>query len=321
MSSGYDIPALGFGVRGASRFPMALRLGVFAWNLLLTNTPGLLDVRADRPSLVLRTRSTDGSPAEECEAAVSRALKAGYRHIDSARMYRNEQTCADGMRASGVPRSELFFTSKVPPRAMGYEATKAAIASTLSQTGLDYVDLYLVHAPWGGKQGRAGTWRALVEAQRAGKIRSLGVSNYGVHHLDELEAYQKELEAEGEKGAGGVLSVGQWEVHPWLPRDDIVGWCNARGLIVEAYCPIVRGERFGEPAVQELAKKHGKTPAQILLRWSLQKGYVPLSKSVTPSRIVENADVFGFELDEEDMEKLKTEEYAPCSWDPTTGKD
>ena len=160
-----------------------------------------------------------------------------------------------------------------------------------------------------------------MEAQNAGQIRSIGVSNYGVHHLDELEAQIKAMEQEGGPGAGGVLSLGQWEVHPWLPRDDIVRWCKARGVIVEAYCPLVRGERWHEPALQELAKKHGKTPAQVLIRWSLQKGLVPLPKSVTPSRIVENADVYGFELDDGDMEKLKTNDYAPCSWDPTVDQD
>ena len=161
----------------------------------------------------------------------------------------------------------------------------------------------------------------MVEAQKAGKIRSLGVSNYGVHHLNELEAQMKDLEAAHGKGAGGTLDVGQWEVHPWLARDDIVSWCKERNVIVEAFCPIVRGERFGEPVVQELAKKYGKTPAQILLRWSLQNGLVPLAKSVTPSRIVENTDVFGFELEKSDVQKLKTDDYVPCSWDPSTEKD
>ena len=111
----------------------------------------------------------------------------------------------------------------------------------------------------------------MVEAQQAGKIRSLGVSNYGVHHLDELEAYIKQLEAEHGQGKGGEISVGQWELHPWLPRPDIVGWCQERGVVIEAYCPLVRGERFDEPILQQLAKKHQKTPAQILIRWSLQK--------------------------------------------------
>lgn len=130
---------------------------------------------------------------------------------------------------------------------------------------------YLIHAPYGGKDARNGSWKALVEAQQAGKIRSLGVSNYGVHHLDELESYIKELESENGGGRGGEISVGQWELHPWLARPDIVKWCKKRSVILEAYCPIVRGERFGEPILQQIATKHNKTPAQVLIRWSMQK--------------------------------------------------
>ncbi|KAL8825783.1 MAG: hypothetical protein Q9191_004204, partial [Dirinaria sp. TL-2023a] len=181
---------------------------------------------------------------------------------------------------------------------MGYDQAKASIESSFKQTGLDYIDLYLIHAPYGGKEGRTGAWRALVEAQQAGKIRSLGVSNYGVHHLNELEAYIKELESQNGKGKGGEISVGQWELHPWLTRPDIVGWCQQRGVVCEAYCPIVRGERFEDPMLQSLTKKYGKTPAQ---------GFVPLPKSVTPSRIKENADVSDFELSKDDMESLTTD--------------
>ncbi|MCJ1321271.1 hypothetical protein MMC15_006615 [Xylographa vitiligo] len=225
------------------------------------------------------------------------------------------------MRKSGLPRSSIFFTSKVPPGSMGYDATKSEIASTFKETGLDYVDLYLIHAPYGGKEARNGTWRALVEAQKAGQIRSIGVSNYGVHHLDELEAYITELESKSGKGSGGEISVGQWEVHPWLARNDIVGWCQKRGVVVEAYCPIVRGQRFEEPVLQPMVKKYGKTPAQVLIRWSLQKGLVPLPKSVTHARIDENADVYDFELNGEEMKSLETGQYAPCAWDPTISTD
>lgn len=130
---------------------------------------------------------------------------------------------------------------------------------------------YLIHAPYGGKEARRGTWRALVEAQQAGQIRSIGVSNYGVHHLDELESYIKELESQNGKGKGGEISVGQWELHPWLARPDIVEWCQRRGVVIQAYCPIVRGQRFEEPVLQPLVEKYGKTPSQVLLRWSLQK--------------------------------------------------
>ena len=204
---------------------------------------------------------------------------------------------------------------------MGYEATKASIQSSFTQTGLEYIDLYLIHSPYGGAAARKGTWRALVEAQRAGLIRSIGVSNYGVHHLNELENYISEIEAAEGSGKGGVISVGQYELHPWLMRPDIVKWCRERGVVLEAYCPIVRGERFEEPKLRRLAEKYGRTPAQVLLRWSLQKGFVPLPKSVTMRRIEENADGFGFELREEDIAELDTGEYSPCAWDPTVSDD
>ncbi|MCJ1271681.1 hypothetical protein MMC22_011586 [Lobaria immixta] len=261
------------------------------------------------------------TPADVTEEVVSQSFKAGYRHVDSARAYRNEGPCSDAIKKSGIPRSEIFFTSKVHPRAMGYEETKRSIQSSFAQTGLDYIDLYLIHAPYGGKEARTGTWRALVEAQQAGQIRSLGVSNYGVHHLEELEAYIQELEKQHGEGKGGQISVGQWELHPWLPRPDIVEWCEQRGIVPEAYCPIVRGQRFGEPSLQALVKKYSKTAAQILIRWSLQKGFVPLPKSVTPSRIIENADVFDFALTPDEVASLETKEYSPCSWDPTTSHD
>lgn len=174
------------------------------------------------------------------------------------------------MKKSGIPREQLFFTSKVSPRDINYKAAVQSIDATLQKTGLDYVDLYLLHAPYGGKEGRLGAWKALTEAVEAGKVKSIGVSNYGVHHLDELEAYMKETEQKEGKGKGGVLSVNQVELHPWLARPDIVKWCESRGVLLEAYCPLVRGDRMEEPTLKGLAKRYNKTPAQILIRWSLQ---------------------------------------------------
>jgi diketogulonate reductase-like aldo/keto reductase len=268
--------------------------------------------------------------------------------IDSAAAYYNEEPCGAAMRNSGIPRSEIFFTSKIPPKKMGYQKTKTQVDESLKASGLEYIDLMLIHAPYGGSQARKGVWKALLEAQDEGKIRSLGISNYGVHHLDEMEVHIKELEEERGKGRGGVVDVGrkqnqnsflplllpskmiilltvilkntEWELHPWLARPDITEWCQKRGIVVQAYCPIVRGNRMEEPAVQQLAKKYQKTAAQVLLRWSLQKGFVPLPKSVTPSRIDENADLYDFELTSEDMDSLATGEYAPCAWDPTTSE-
>lgn len=200
---------------------------------------------------------------------------------------------------------------------LGYDNTHILVDRAIEQTALSYLDLVLIHSPYGGPENRKGAWKALVECVEAGKIRSIGVSNYGVHHLEELESYIKELEAERGQGKGGVISVGQWEVHPWLVRSDITSWCSKRGIVVEAYCPIVRGERLEESKVKALAQKYNKTSAQVLLRWSLQKGFVPLVKTVTPARVAENAGLYDFELTEAEVADLATEEYSPCAWDPT----
>ncbi|KAJ5888229.1 hypothetical protein N7495_008270 [Penicillium taxi] len=192
---------------------------------------------------------------------------------------------------------------------MGYEKTKEAIEESIEAANLGYIDLVLIHAPYPNKKDRLGTWRALVEAQNAGKIRSLGVSNWAIQHLEELEAYIQ-------SGGGGQISVGQYEIHPWCPREDIAEWLKKHNVIVEAYSPLVQATRMEEPVLKTLSEKHDKTPAQILLRWSLQKGYVPLPKSVTDSRILENSQLFDFELSEADMASLKLREYAPVCWDP-----
>ncbi|KAK3505534.1 NADP-dependent oxidoreductase domain-containing protein [Neurospora crassa] len=261
------------------------------------------------------------TPADQVDKIVQEAFKVGYRHVDSASAYRNEAGCGAAILRSTIPRSEIFFTSKVGPKHISYNAAKRIISESLAKTGLGYIDLMLLHAPYGGSVHRKGAWLALVEAVEEGKIRSIGVSNYGIHHLDELEQHIKELEQErGGSGKGGVLSVGQWEVHPWCPRQDIVEWCRKRNVVVEAYAPIVRGERFGEPGLKSLAEKYGKTEAQVLVRWSLQKGYVPLPKSVKAERIKENADVYDFELSEEEVKALETDEYSPVCWDPTTSE-
>jgi diketogulonate reductase-like aldo/keto reductase len=210
------------------------------------------------------------TPADVTSEVVQHALKVGYRHVDSAVAYRNEAPSAEGMKKSGIKREELFFTTKIPPKDMSYDTAKNHIDNTLKITGFDFVDLYLLHSPYGGKENRIGAWKALVEGVEAGKIRSIGVSNYGVHHLDELEAWITETEAKEGKGKGGVISINQVELHPWLARPDIAEWCKKRGVLLEAYCPIVRAQKNDDPLLQPLAKKYSKTPSQILIRWSLQ---------------------------------------------------
>lgn len=205
--------------------------------------------------------------------------------VDSAKAYRNEAETAEAIANSGVDRSQVFYTSKVPSSCMSYDKAKRAIEESLAAAQkLGYIDLYsslpsiqiigveltnprmLIHSPYGGKDGRLGAWRALVEAQQqtGGKIRSIGVSNYGIRHLNELEEYIK-------AGGGGRIAVGQYELHPWCAREEIAAWLQERGAVVEAYSPLVQATRMEEPVLQALVKKHGKTPAQVLLRWSLQK--------------------------------------------------
>ncbi|KAI6834001.1 Aldo/keto reductase [Hortaea werneckii] len=254
------------------------------------------------------------TPAADAEEVTAHAISVGYRHVDSATAYRNEQPSCAGMLKPGIPRDQLFFTSKVPPKCINYKDAKACVDESLNKTGLSYIDLYLLHAPYGGKEGRLGAWQALVESVGEGKVRSIGVSNYGVHHLQELEDWQKQ-QASPEKA--GIVSVNQVELHPFLARPDIVSWCRQRDMVLEAYSPLSRGTRFDDPRIQSLAKKHSKTPAQILLRWNLQMGFVILPKSVTKSRIEENKDVYDFELDADDMKVLETGEYTPSTWDPT----
>ncbi|KAF5859272.1 hypothetical protein ETB97_003133 [Aspergillus alliaceus] len=250
------------------------------------------------------------TPPDITEKVTLKALGTGYRHVDSAKYYANEAECVEAIRKSGIDRSKIFYTTKIPVTHMSYEKAKEAIEASLADAaGIGYIDLVLLHAPYGGKEGRLGAWRALVEAQKTHKIRSIGVSNYGIHHLNELEEYIN-------SGVGGQISVCQYEIHPWCAREDIVDWLKKRNVVVEAYSPLVQATRMKEPVLQSLVKKHNKTPAQILIRWSLQKGYVPLPKSVTDSRIIENTQVFDFELSEEDMNSLKTGQHAPVCWDP-----
>ena len=181
----------------------------------------------------IATAANYSRPSGEAEKVVLHALKVGYRHVDSAIVYRNEEPSAKGLKKSGIPRDQLFFTTKIPPQSMSYEAAARCVNESLKKTGLDYIDLYLLHAPYGGKAGRLGAWKALAEAVEAGKIKSIGVSNYGVHHLEELEEYIKNEDTRRGPGKGGVLSINQVELHPWLARPDIVKWCTDRGVLLE----------------------------------------------------------------------------------------
>ncbi|OJJ44412.1 hypothetical protein ASPZODRAFT_153849 [Penicilliopsis zonata CBS 506.65] len=253
------------------------------------------------------------SPAAIAEGVTLEALGAGYRLVDSAVSYRNERACSFAIKRSGVPRSEVFFTTKIPPNLMGYEKTLQAVETSLKETEQEYFDLILLHAPFGGREARLGSWKALIECQKAGKIRSIGVSNFNIHHLTELEEHIN-------SGIGGKIDVAQYELHPWLARLDIVEWLQKRGVVIQANSPLASGTKVNDLLLAPLAEKYCKTGAQILIRWSLQMGFVPLPKTVTSTRIKENANVFDFEISPEDMHTLETGEYVPSTWDPTVDK-
>ena len=227
---------------------------------------------------------------DEAADAVANAIDAGYRHIDTATLYANEIGVGMGIRRSGVPRNDLFITTKVWQGDQGYDSTLRAIDVSLEQLGLDYLDLYLIHWPAPAADLYIPTWRAMERAQAEGLIRSIGVSNFHTHHLDRL------LE---ETDVVPVLN--QVELHPWLPQLAVREYGTEHGILTEAWSPLARGRLLGNEVLDGIAAKHGVSPAQAIIRWHLQQGIVVIPKSVTPSRIRENADVFGFDLDADDL--------------------
>lgn len=250
-------------------------------------------------------RSPEG---EATRTAVRAALDAGYRHIDTAAAYGNEEDVGAAIRESGVPRSDVFVTTKLAESDHGYDAALRAFDASLERLGLDRVDLYLIHWPGGGD--RRGSWRALeriLDEERAGAI---GVSNYMVDHLREVL----------EEGSV-VPAVNQLELHPFNygSRRDVVELCRERGIAVEGYSPLTKTRRFDDPTLREVTARHGRSPAQVLIRWALQHRFVTIPKSTTPDRIRENAAVFDFDLDAREMERIDAlDEDFITSWDPRT---
>nr|GAT56272.1 predicted protein [Mycena chlorophos] len=237
------------------------------------------------------------------------AFKAGYRHVDSAQGYKNEELVGQAVRESGLKREDVFITTKCDSHTSthGYDTTLKAVDASLASFGFEYIDLFLVHDPLAGKDRRLGAYKALLEAKAAGKIRSVGVSNFNVHHLEEIKEAGYE-----------TPSVNQIELHPFCQQKPIAEYCRKNGIILEAYCPIIRGQMDHE-VITKLATKFNRDPAHILLRWSLQKGYVPLPKSATPSRIHSNANLYDFQLDNEEMAALDALDRGAAgsiSWNP-----
>jgi methylglyoxal/glyoxal reductase len=226
----------------------------------------------------------------QAEQAVLSAIKAGYRSIDTAAVYQNEEGVGNAIRKCGVPRKELFITTKVWNADQGYESTLAAFEESRKKLGLEYFDLYLIHWPVAGKYKE--TWKALEKLYKDGRVRAIGVSNFHVHHL-------KDLMADCEIAP----MVDQVEYHPLLTQKDLLSFCKDHGIQLEAWSPLMQGN-LDNPMLIELGEKYQKSPAQIILRWDLQNGVVTIPKSVTESRIIENGNIFDFELTAEDMEKI-----------------
>ncbi|PYZ96153.1 aldo/keto reductase [Alteribacter lacisalsi] len=231
------------------------------------------------------------SDGEEVGRAVHEALAAGYRMIDTAAVYENEEGVGRAVRQAEVPRDEIFVTTKVWNDRQGYDETLGAFEESREKLGLDVIDLYLVHWPVTGKFKE--TWRAMERLYREGKVRAIGVSNFNVHHLETL------LE-----DAEVTPAVNQMEFHPFLTLPELHSFCREKGIQLEAWSPLTRGRIFEEPLIQELSEKYGKSPAQLILRWDLQKDVVTIPKSVTPERIRENAHIFDFEITKDDMRRI-----------------
>lgn len=244
-------------------------------------------------------------PGDETRRAVLAALECGYRHIDTAKYYRNEADVGQALRESGVPRDAVFVTTKLANMDHGYDRARAACEESLAKLGLDALDLYLIH--WPVEELRGETWAALQDLLDEGLCRAIGVSNYTVRHMHELLEW-----------AAIVPAVNQVEFSPFLHQRELLALCREQGVALEAYSPLTKAQRFGHPVVQRVAAKHGRTPAQVLIRWALQHDLVVIPKSARPERIRENADVFGFALDEADMAALDAlDEGLRTSWDPT----
>jgi 2,5-diketo-D-gluconate reductase A len=232
-------------------------------------------------------------PPEKTQETVELALEAGYRHIDTAAAYRNERGVGAAIAASGIPREEIFVTTKLWNSSQGYEPALGAFEKSLARLGLEYVDLYLIHWPVPAEGRALDTWRALERIQRDGRARTIGVSNFRVEDLEMLE---REAEA--------LPTVNQIELHPHLQQSELREWHAERGVATEAWSPLAQAELLSNATVAALASRRERTPAQIILRWHLQLGNVVIPKSVTPARIRENFELFDFELTEEDMTEL-----------------
>ena len=263
----------------------------------------------DMPGVGFGTwKSKDG---EDAYNSIIEAFKAGYRHVDTAAMYRNEASVGKAVRECGLKREDIFVTSKVWNKNRGYEKTMAAFEKTLATMELDYLDLYLIHWPaiplqfedW--DQINLDTWRALTDLYKAGKIKAIGVANFYPKHLESLMKTEV------------PPMINQIEYHPGYTQDEVVKYCQENGIVVQGWSPLGNGAVLGSEFLAEMAAKYNKSVAQICLRFAVQNGIVPLPKSVTPERIAANLDIYDFELSEEDMAAIAAmPETGFSGWNP-----
>ncbi len=263
----------------------------------------LLNTGVEMPYLGLGTFGPERG--EQVEHAVRWALDCGYRLIDTAAAYRNEREVGLAMAASGIPRSELFVTTKVWNEDQGYDEAVHACYASLAELGLEYVDLYLIHWPV-EKRRTLETWRAMIRLRDEGKCRTIGVANFTIQHLEQLMAE-----------TAAIPSVNQVEFHPLCFPKELHGFCQAHGIQLEAYSPLANGKRWDSQTVGAIAARYDKSPAQIMLRWALQHDVVVVPKSSQPHRIQANAAVFDFDLAPEDLGALDgLNEDFRVSWYP-----
>ncbi|KAF1955463.1 Aldo/keto reductase [Byssothecium circinans] len=321
---------------------------------LASRTKASLANGLSMPTIHLGVYLTSG---RETHDAVQWALEAGYRGIDSAQMYNNEKESGQAIldflssdvNTQSLKRDDIHFTSKLASNS-SYDTARKAITQSVKECGLGYIDLFLLHSPYGGKKARLESWRAVEDAINDGEVRIGGVSNYGVKHPYTGETYgcsravprlvqmaveslaswhiqaphaQRETQAHLlqellDSNPRVPPAVNQIEIHPFNTRFDIADYCQSHDIVVEAYAPLVRAMRMKHPTIASLAKKYSCTPGQLLVRWSLQHGYVPLPKSVNKARIAENGDIGGFTIEDGDMKTMDgLDEHLVTDWDPT----
>jgi 2,5-diketo-D-gluconate reductase A len=244
-------------------------------------------------------------PAADAARLAREAIAIGYRHLDTAAFYGNEEGVGEAVREAPVPREELFVTSKVWKDDNGYDTTLRAFDASMARLGLATLDLYMIHWPVPSTDRYVDTWRALIRLREEGRVRSIGVANFHAHHIERVVA---------ETGVTPV--VNQVELHPWLPQRELREFDEDRGIRTEAWSPLARGRILATPLLDDLAAKHGRTPAQIVLRWHIELGNIVIPKASSPDRLRENLDVFDFALDADDLAAIASLETGE-----RTGRD